>query len=127
MLECGKENIMDRVSYDKYIECFNKQDVIVFEDYFCFDMYMMNGVLEFIGIDGMKDYYINKIWFYFVEDLMVFWFFGGEEWIVIEMIVEFKVIDVFDEILFGVVEKGEWFMFYGLLMYELEGGCFKKI
>ena len=118
---------MDRASYDKYIERFNKQDATAFEDYLCPDMHMMNGALEFTGIDGMKDHYTNKIWPHFVEDLSVLRFLGGEERIAIEMIAEFKAIDAFDETLFGPVEQGERFTFHGLLMYELEGGRFKKI
>ena len=118
---------MDRATYDKYVERFNKKDETAFEDYLCEDMHMLNGALEFTGIDGMKAHYMEKIWPHFVEDLTVLRFLGGEERIAIEMRAEFTAMDAFEETLFGPVVKGERFTFHGILMYELEGGRFKKI
>lgn len=118
---------MDRATYDKYVERFNKKDETAFEDYLCDDMHMLNGALEFTGIDGMKEHYMEKIWPHFVEDLTVLRFVGDEERIAIEMRAEFTAMDAFDETLFGPVVKDERFTFHGILMYELEGGRFKKI
>ena len=118
---------MDRATYDTYVTRFNAQDATAFEDYLCDDMQMLNGALEFTGIEGMKDHYTTKIWPHFVEDLNVLRFVSDDSQLAVEMRAEFTAQDDFGDTLFGPVVLGEKFVFHGVIMYALEGGRFKRI
>jgi ketosteroid isomerase-like protein len=61
---------MDRETFDDYIRRFNAQDATAFDDYIAPDMHMLNGGLELIGAEGMKEHYA-KIWASFSEELHV--------------------------------------------------------
>ena len=111
---------MTRERYMEYIRRFNEQDMTAFDDFIAADMHMINGTLEYTGVDGMKDHYA-KIWGRFTEDLTIEKFIGNEEHVAVQMWAHFTALADDRESLFGPVRKGEHFDFRGLILYDLAG------
>jgi hypothetical protein len=117
---------MKREIYDDYIRRFNAQDMTAFEDYLAPNMHMLNGTLEFYGVQGMKDHY-KKIWKTFSEHLTVERFVSDENILAVQLWAHFTALHDDDESLFGSVKKGEAFDFRGVIMYQIENGKFSDI
>ncbi len=118
---------MDRTRFDEYIRRFNEEDPTAFDEFIAQDMKMLNGALEFTGVEGMRDHYENKIWPYFTEALNVLAFVSNDRNVGIQMWARFTAKHDGDT-LFGKVGKGELFDFRGLILYDVnEEGKFSKI
>lgn len=117
---------MDKKIFDDYIARFNAEDRTAFDDYIHPDLHMINGTLEFHGVQGMRDHYA-AIWAGFVEQLAVERFVSDEQTIAIHMKTHFIARDDNPESLFGPVLAGETFDFDGLIMYQVENGKFAEI
>jgi hypothetical protein len=118
---------MDKTTFEDYIRRFNARDVTAFDDYIHPDLHMMNGTLEFHGLQGMKDHYQQHIWTTFSESLHVPRFVSKGDTVAIQMRTHFEAEVDNDASLFGPVRKGETFDFNGLIMYRLEDGKFIDI
>jgi hypothetical protein len=117
---------MDRKVFDEYIRRFNAEDPTVFDEYLSPNMKMLNGALEFTGIEGMRDHYENKMWPFFHERLNVLRFVSSDGILAIQMWTNFEAKrDA--ETIFGSARKGEMFDFRGLIMYDIENGKFATI
>lgn len=77
---------------------------------------MKNGMFEYDGVQGMKDYYVC-IWVIFIEILCVDCYVSDEELVVIQMNIFFWVDCEDLVLLFGLVFVGEIFEFNGVIMY----------
>lgn len=117
---------MDWATFNDYITRFNNQDMTAFEAYLTPQTHMLNGTLELLGIQGMKDHY-QLIWSQFTEELHIERFVSDEDTVAIQMWAHFTAHDDNPESLFGPVKKGENFDFRGLIMYQVEGGKFADI
>lgn len=117
---------MKRSAYDEYIRRFNAEDATAFDDYLSPDMRMLNGALEFHGVEGMRDHYENKIWPFFVERLNVHRFVSDENTLAVQLVTQFTAKADADTI-FGSVVAGEQFEFRGIVMYEIVDGRFGRI
>jgi len=113
--------------FDQYIARFNAEDHTAFEDFLHPQMHMMNGTLEYTGIEGMIHHYKVNIWPDFKEVLYVPRFVSDDKHIAIHMNTHFEARHDKEDSLFGPVKKGETFDFNGLIMYDLEDGLFKDI
>lgn len=113
--------------FRQYITRFNAEDDTAFEDYLHDEMHMKNGMLEYTGIQGMKDHYNINIWPNFVEKLIVPRFVSSDKRIAIQMQTIFTAKHDNNDTIFGPVKKGETFEFNGVIMYELENELFKDI
>ena len=118
-----KKNIMKKSTFDDYISRFNAQDMTTFDDYIAPNMKMINGTLEYEGVQGMKDHYA-KIWGRFSEQLTVQKFIGNQKNVAIQMWAHFTALVDDENSIFGSVKSGETFDFRGLIMYELVDGKF---
>ena len=117
---------MTKERYMEYINRFNAQDMTAFDDFIAPDMHMINGTLEYTGVQGMKDHYA-KIWGRFSEDLTIERFVSDEKHLAVHMWAHFTAMIDDEASIFGPVRKGENFDFRGLIMYDLENGQFKRI
>ena len=117
---------MKRERYDDYIQRFNAQDMTAFEDYLAPNMRMVNGTLEFHGVQGMKDHYA-KIWKTFSEDLAVERFVSDEQTLAVQLWAHFTALRSDENSLFGPVKLGETFDFRGLIMYQITDEKFSDI
>ncbi|MFC8436485.1 nuclear transport factor 2 family protein [Streptomyces sp. NPDC057253] len=117
---------MDSSTYDAYIRRFNAEDDTAFDDYLDPDMRMLNGTLEFRGVQGMKDHYA-KIWGRFRETLHVERFVSDGETVAVRMHTHFEALGDHADSLFGPVRKGESFDYRGIIMYEIKDGRFATI
>jgi hypothetical protein len=117
---------MKREVYDEYIERFNAEDPTAFDDFIAPDMHMINGALEFRGVEGMKEHYERKIWPYFKEKLNVIRFVSDENVLAVQLWTHFTA-RVDGNTLFGPVRTGETFDYRGLIMYDVENGKFTSI
>jgi hypothetical protein len=109
---------MDKATFDDYIARFNRQDDTAFDDYIAEDMHMKNGLLEFTGVDGMKEHY-QLIWRDFDEELFPTDFVSSDTNVAIRMFTRFTAIHDADDALFGSVKKGDRFEFRGVISYQL--------
>lgn len=117
---------MTKERYMEYIERFNAQDMSAFDDFIHPELHMINGTLEYHGVQGMKDHYA-KIWGKFSEDLTIEKFISNENHLAVKMWAHFTALIDDEASLFGPVKKGEKFDFRGLLMYDISHGKFKRI
>jgi len=117
---------MTEERYMEYINRFNAQDMTAFDDFIHPKLHMINGTLEYTGVDGMKDHYA-KIWGKFSEDLTIYRFVSNDEFLAVHMWAHFTALIEDENSLFGPVKKGENFDFKGLIIYDLEDGKFKRI
>lgn len=117
---------MDRATFDDYITRFNAQDDTAFDEYFADDFRCLNGGLEIVGVEGWKKHYAT-IWSTFREELSVERWIGGEDTVAIRMRTHFTALHGDPQSLFGPVEEGHTFDFFGVIMYELVGGRFSRI
>jgi hypothetical protein len=118
---------MDRPRFDEYIRRFNEEDDTAFDEFIAPDMRMLNGALEFTGVEGMKAHYA-KIWAGFREELNVERFVSDDETLAIRMWTHFTALHDDPDSLFGPVQEGETFDYRGLIMYHLaEDGRFQQI
>jgi len=117
---------MRRAAYERYIRRFNAEDPTVFDEYLSPRMKMLNGALEFTGIEGMRDHYQNKMWPYFIERLSISSFVSSKSVLAVRMWTHFEAKRAALTI-FGPVLKGEQFDFRGLILYGIEAGKFATI
>ncbi|MGV9711274.1 nuclear transport factor 2 family protein [Gordonia sp. NPDC003424] len=118
---------MQRNRFDDYIRRFNQRDTTAFEDYIAPDMICRNGGLEIHGVDGMKEHYA-KIWETFVEELNVERFVSDDHTLAVRMRTRFEADRSDDDSLFGPVEKGQQYEYFGVIMYEIDDtGRFSSI
>ena len=117
---------MTKERYMEYINRFNAQDMTAFDDFIHPDLYMINGTLDYTGVQGMKDHYA-KIWGRFSEDLTIEKFIGNNEHVAVQMWAHFTALVEDKASLFGPVKAGEHFDFRGLILYDLLDGKFKNI
>jgi len=117
---------MERARFDEYIRRFNAEDPAAFEDFIAPDMHMLNGTLEFTGVQGMKDHYA-RIWGKIRETLHVERFVSDHDTAAIQMHARFDVLADDPDSLFGPARKGEAFDFHGLIMYQIRDGRFADI
>lgn len=110
---------MDQQRYADYIRRFNARDDTAFGDYLAPEMHMQNGLLEFTGVQGMKDHYA-KVWRTFEEWLDPDRFVSDEKHVAIRMYTRFTAERDDPASLFGPVTKGETFEFRGLIQYVLD-------
>ena len=118
---------MERRTFNEYIRRFNSEDATAFDDYIAPTMKMLNGSLEFRGVDGMRDHYESKIWPYFIEKLNVLRFVSDDDTAAVQLWTQFTARHDADETLFGPVKKGDRFDYRGVIMYEIEDGKFISI
>jgi hypothetical protein len=117
---------MQRSRYDEYIARFNAEDPTAFDEFIAPDMKMLNGALEFEGVEGMRDHYENKMWPFFHERLHILRFVSDETCLAVQMWTNFTAKrDA--ETIFGPVVEGEQFDFRGLIMYDIRAGRFTRI
>lgn len=118
---------MQRSRFDEYIRRFNNRDTTAFEEFLAPDMVCLNGGLEIHGVDGMKEHYA-KIWETFVEQLDVERFVSDEHQLAVRMRTRFEADRSDDESLFGPVEKGQQYEYFGVILYDMDGaGRFSRI
>lgn len=117
---------MKKEIFDDYISRFNKRDATTFEDYIDPNARIVNGTLEILGMQGMKDHYA-KIWKGFSEELHVERFVSDEQTLAIQMWTHFTAQKDDKESLFGPVRAGETFDYHGIIMYEIVNGKFTSI
>jgi hypothetical protein len=118
---------MERARFDEYIRRFNAEDETAFDEFIAPDMRMLNGGLEFTGVEGMKAHYA-KIWAGFREELHVERFVSDDETLAIRMWTHFTARHDDPDSLFGPVRAGETFDYRGLIMYHLApDGRFQQI
>jgi len=117
---------MLRATYDDYIRRFNEEDPTTFDDYIHPELRMLNGGLEFRGVEGMRNHYENRIWPHFTEELNVLRYVSDDESLAVQMWTTFVARHAADT-LFGEVVAGERFDYRGLILYEIEGGRFSSI
>lgn len=118
---------MDRATFDQYIDGFNAEDTTAFDRFIADDLRMVNGLLEIVGRQGMKDHYA-KIWPDFVERLVVEDFVSDDTHVAIEMRTNFRARHDAPGALFGPVVEGDQFDFHGVILYRLdEAGQFRSI
>lgn len=117
---------MDRATFDDYIARFNARDVSGFEMYITDDMVMLNGALEFRGVEGMKHHYVELIWPFFEERLNVLRFVSDDDHVAVEMRTNFTATGDADT-LFGPVLAGEQFIYHGVIFYDVVDGKFTAI
>lgn len=117
---------MKRETFDDYIARFNNRDTSGFEMYIADDMKMLNGALEFTGVEGMKEHYVEKIWPHFEERLNVLGFVSSDNNAAVRMRTVFTATADGDT-LFGPVKKGERFVYLGVIFYDIEDGRFTTI
>lgn len=110
----------------QYINRFNAQDMSAFDEFIHPELHMINGTLEYTGVQGMKDHYA-KIWGKFSEDLTIEKFISNKQLVAVKMWAHFTALINDDESLFGPVKKGENFDFKGLILYDLKNEKFKRI
>jgi len=118
---------MQRERFDEYIRRFNAQDPAAFDEYLDPDLHMLNGALEFRGVQGMRDHYGRHIWPHFREELHVERFVSDADTLAIRMWAHFTARVDAAQTLFGPVRAGETFDFRGLIMYEIAHGRFTRI
>jgi len=97
-----------------------------FDEFIHPELHMINGTLEYTGVQGMKDHYA-KIWGKFSEDLTIEKFISNKQHVAVKMWAHFTALINDDASLFGPVKKGENFDFKGLILYDLENEKFKRI
>ena len=117
---------MTEERYMQYINRFNAQDMSAFDEFIHPELHMINGTLEYTGVQGMKDHYA-KIWGKFSEDLTIEKFISNKQLVAVKMWAHFTALINDDESLFGPVKKGENFDFKGLILYDLKNEKFKRI
>lgn len=118
---------MDRATFDEYIAGFNAEDTTAFDRFIAEDLWMINGLLEIHGRQGMKDHYA-KIWPDFVETLDVVDFVSDDTRLAIEMKTNFRARHDASEALFGPVVEGDQFDFHGVILYRInDAGQFSHI
>jgi hypothetical protein len=117
---------MERKVFDDYINRFNAKDISTFEDYIDPNAKVINGTLEIIGMQGMKEHYA-KIWKSFSEELHVERFVSDDQTLAIEMRTHFTALKDNDHSLFGKVQAGECFDYHGVIMYHIENNKFTDI
>jgi hypothetical protein len=118
---------MERARFDEYIRRFNEEDDSAFDEFIAPDMRMLNGALEFTGVEGMKHHYA-QIWAGFREELHVERFVSDNETVAIRMWTHFTAHRDDPDSLFGPVRKDETFDFRGVIVYHLaEDGRFEQI
>lgn len=118
---------MDRAAFQDYLARFNARDVTAFQDYLCADVQILNGTLRISGIDGMTDHYVNRIWPDFEERLHLLRFVGDDRHVAVELRAEFTALGDRAQTLFGPVERGDGFVYRGLIMYDLRDERFATI
>jgi hypothetical protein len=117
---------MERKVFDDYINRFNAKDISAFEDYIDPNAKVINGTLEIIGMQGMKEHYA-QIWKSFSEELHVERFVSDEHTLAIQMWAHFTALKDDDDSLFGKVQAGECFDYHGVIMYQIENNKFTEI
>jgi len=117
---------MDRARYDQYVQRFNAEDATAFDEFIAPDMRMLNGALEFRGIQGMRDHYERRIWPYFRETLEILKFVASDAVLAAQLRTHF-LAKVGAETLFGTVVPGDQFEYRGIVMYEIGDGRFTCI
>lgn len=117
---------MERAEFDEYIDGFNAEDTTAFDRFIAEDLYMVNGLLEIHGRQGMKDHYA-LIWPDFVETLMVDDYVSDDSHVAIEMRTNFRARHDAPDALFGPVVEGDQFDFHGVILYQITGGQFSRI
>jgi hypothetical protein len=117
---------VDRATFDDYIRRFNEQDMTAFEDYLAPDMHMLNGSLEYTGVQGMKDHYA-KIWGTFSERLDVLRFVADDSTVAVRMRTDFEALRDDEESVFGPVARGTRIVSSCVIMYEVADGRFTDI
>ncbi|MFV0383158.1 nuclear transport factor 2 family protein [Paracoccus sp. (in: a-proteobacteria)] len=117
---------MNRAAFDDYIARFNNRDVSGFEMYIASDMKMLNGALEFTGVEGMKEHYVEKIWPHFDERLNVLGFVASDSNAAVRMRTVFTARADGDT-LFGPVKKGQRFVYLGVIFYDIRDSRFTSI
>lgn len=111
---------MLRARYDEYVRRFNAEDPTAFDEFIAPDMRMLNGALEFRGVEGMRDHYENKIWPHFVEGLQVLRYVSDETTLAVQMWATFSAKAAAGDTLFGPVVEGDRFDFRGLILYDID-------
>ena len=114
---------MDRATFDRYIEMFNRKDPTAFDEFIAVDMTMLNGGLQIDGRAGMRAHYAH-IWRSCRETLNVMRFVSDQDTLAIQMWAHFDVEQDDAESVFGPVSAGEAFDFRGLIMYRIADGQF---
>jgi len=117
---------MQRARFDDYIRRFNEEDPTAFDEFLAPDMKMLNGALEFTGIEGMRHHYQHLIWPNFVERLTVQGFVSDETSLAVRMWTRFTARADADT-LFGSVKQGELLDYRGVIFYEIRDGRFASI
>lgn len=117
---------MERALFDEYIAGFNAADPTTFDRFVAPDLHLVNGTLEILGRQGMKDHYA-AIWPDFQEILTVERFVSAGDRVAIQMWARFVARADNEETLFGPVRRDETFDFRGLIMYEVADGLFADI
>jgi predicted ester cyclase len=118
---------MRRERYEEYVRRFNAQDPTAFDEFIHPDMRMLNGALEFRGVQGMREHYCQRIWPHFQETLHIERFVSDEGTLAVQLWTRFVArVDAVNT-LFGPVKAGERFDYRGIVMYELEQGKFTRI
>lgn len=118
---------MLRARFDEYIRRFNEEDPTAFDDFIASDMKMLNGALEFTGVEGMRHHYEKLIWPHFIETLNVERYVSDDTTLAIKMWTRFTARHA-GPTLFGDVEKGELFDYRGIILYDIDStGRFSSI
>jgi SnoaL-like domain len=117
---------VDRATFDDYIRRFNEQDLTAFEDYLAPDMHMLDGSLEYTGVQGMKDH-CTKIWGTFTERLHVLRYVADDSTIAVRTRTDLEAFRDDEDSAYGPVARGTGIRSSRVAMYEVADGKFADI
>ena len=122
--ELASERVVDRASFQRYLDLFNHKDPSAFERYYAPDARMSNGNLVFQGVEQIKEHY-RKIWGAMDEEVAVEEFLYDGKTLAVQLHVTFHVPRDAKDTPFGPIHKGERFDYRGAVIYKFnEAGKF---
>ncbi|MDZ5111359.1 nuclear transport factor 2 family protein [Pseudomonas putida] len=120
-------HIVDRASFEHYLELFNQKDPAAFEQYYAANVRMSNGGLVFNGIPEVEAHYRN-IWGAMEEQVIVEDFLFDGKTLAVQLHTIFLVPRDAAQTPFGPIRQGERFDYHGPVFYKLnEAGQFTEI
>ncbi|MGK9063740.1 nuclear transport factor 2 family protein [Stutzerimonas chloritidismutans] len=125
--ETATGRVVDRESFQHYLDLFNRKDPAAFDTYYAPDVRMTNGGLVFNGIPEVRDHY-RQIWGAMDEEVKVEQFLFDGKTLAVQLHTVFSVPRDAQQTPFGPIRQGERFDFHGAVFYTLnEAGKFTDI
>lgn len=117
--ESGADRVVDRASFQRYLDLFNHKDPSAFERYYSPDARMSNGNLVFQGVAQIKEHY-RKIWGAMDEEVVVEEFVYDGKTLAVQLHATFHVPSDAEDTPFGPIRKGERFDYRGAVIYKFD-------